>query len=106
MKIRGLCCTVLALAGSPLTLADPLGFEFSTSVSSGLIDRGETLATLNNETSFTLAQPLQFGEVYGSLYRISPIGGWPAQLKWPNLFVRTGGWLEAAFMPPSPYKAA
>lgn len=75
MKIRGLCCTVLALAGSPLTLADPLGFEFSTSVSSGLIDRGETLATLNNETSFTLAQPLQFGEVYGSLYRISPIGG-------------------------------
>jgi hypothetical protein len=55
MKIRGLCCAVLALAGSPLAMADPLGFELSTSVSSGLIDRGETLATLNNETSFTLA---------------------------------------------------
>ena len=32
--------------------------------------------------------------------------GWPAQLKWPNPFGRTGGWLAAAFMPPSPYKAA
>ena len=31
---------------------------------------------------------------------------WTAQLKWPNLFGRTGGWLVAAFMPPSPYKAA
>ena len=31
---------------------------------------------------------------------------WPAQLNWPNLFGRTGGWLVATFMPPSPYKAA
>ena len=51
------------------------GVEATTGISSGLIDRGETLATLNNETSFTVARTLHFGEVYGSLYRISPVGG-------------------------------
>jgi len=34
------------------------------------------------------------------------VADWPAQLNWPNLFGRTGGWLVAAFMPPSRYKAA
>lgn len=75
MKIRGLICAVMVLAGSPLAFADPWGYEATTSISSGLIDRGEALATLNNEASFTVARALQFGEVYGSLYRISPIGG-------------------------------
>lgn len=51
----------------------------------------------------------------GALYRFAEvivytideaIGDWPAQLNWPNLFGRTGGWLVATFMPPSPYKAA
>ena len=39
-------------------------------------------------------------------YRNDYDADWPAQLNWPNLFGRTGGWLVAAFMPPSLYKAA
>ena len=75
MRAREFFFAIVVLAGSPAAIADSWSAEASSSISSGLIDRGETLATLNNETSFTLARVLGGGEFYGGLYRISPLGG-------------------------------
>jgi len=75
VRVRECICATVFLAGAPAALAERWSTEASTAISSGLIDRGETLATLNNETSFTLARTFETGEVYGGLYRISPIGG-------------------------------
>lgn len=61
------------LAAGPAA-ADPLELEASAGLSSMLIDRGETLATLNNEIELIAAKPTDWGGVYGALYRISPIG--------------------------------
>ena len=70
---RAIGAAVLLIA-VPCAQAEPWAIEGSTSLSSGLIDRGETLATLNNETSFSLTRETDFGGVYAGLYRISPIG--------------------------------
>ncbi|MFN3211699.1 MAG: hypothetical protein ACE37M_01220 [Henriciella sp.] len=67
-------CAAMVLAGTPVATAEGWSAEASTSVSSGLIDRGESLATLNNETSVTLTRSLDLGDVYGGIYRITPLG--------------------------------
>lgn len=72
--LRQLVCAVLVFFSLPLSFAENWGVEVSTGVSSNLIDRGETLATLNNETSVTVVRALNVGEVYGGIYRISPLG--------------------------------
>lgn len=54
--------------------ADPIEIEASAGVSSMLIDRGETLATLNNELSLTVSKEVSSGSIYGALYRITPLG--------------------------------
>lgn len=73
-SLRQLSCAALVLAAAPGALAEPWAWEGSTSLSTSVIDRGETLATLNNETSFTVSRAAPVGEIYGGLYRISPIG--------------------------------
>lgn len=68
---------ISALALLPVqqfAFADPVEFEASAGVSSMLIDRGETLAKFNNEISLTIAQPASLGTLYGSVYRITPLG--------------------------------
>lgn len=45
-----------------------------TGVSSKLIDRGESLADLNAEAAMTAEFDLGAGALYGSIYRITPLG--------------------------------
>jgi hypothetical protein len=74
-SVGGLIATI-ALAGlGGAALAEPIELEFSAGVSTLLIDRGESLATTNNEFGLTISHQTSIGGVYTSLYRITPIGG-------------------------------
>ena len=64
------------LAGMTFTAqAEGTSVEVGTAFSTLLIDRGESLATINNEFTATIAQDTSVGSVYAALYRISPFGG-------------------------------
>jgi hypothetical protein len=63
---------VVAMLGA--AAAEPIEFEASAGFSSMLIDRGETLATLNNELDLSITQPMKTGSLYAGLYRITPLG--------------------------------
>lgn len=74
-RVCTLASVAIFLAATPVITAEPLSVEASTSIASGLIDRGETLARLNNETDLTFIRAFDSADVYASIYRISPIGG-------------------------------
>ncbi|MCR9194496.1 MAG: hypothetical protein NXH88_07175 [Hyphomonas sp.] len=68
--------SVTAFAGCAEAVAnEALELEVSAGVSTLLIDRGESLATTNNELGLTISRKTSVGDVYASLYRITPLGG-------------------------------
>ena len=54
--------------------ADPIELEATTSVSSSNIDRGETLALMNNETEIQFVKSTQLIDMSVGISRITPIG--------------------------------
>lgn len=54
--------------------AQDVEFELGAGLSTQLIDRGESLATFNNELALGVSRATDFGAIYGALYRISPLG--------------------------------
>lgn len=76
LKLVTAFATMAAFAGlTNVAQAEGTSVEVGTGFSTLLIDRGESLATTNNEFSLTVTQDTTIGGVYGGLYRISPIGG-------------------------------
>ena len=64
----------MLLGSAGQALADPIELEAGAGLSSMLIDRGETLATFNNELEISATQPVDWGGIYASVYRITPLG--------------------------------
>lgn len=64
----------LLLGSTGQAMADPIELEAGAGLSSMLIDRGETLAAFNNELEIIATQPTDWGGIYASVYRITPLG--------------------------------
>jgi len=67
--------SALTILLTPCALAEPdIVVTLDAGLSTQLIDRGETLAMNNAETAITVETTLGNGALYGSIYRISPLG--------------------------------
>ncbi len=80
MKLVTAFATMAAFAGlTNVAQAEGTSVEVGTGFSTLLIDRGESLATTNNEFSLTVTQDTTIGGVYGGLYRIHRLAVRPAR---------------------------
>lgn len=75
MPYRYLILSSVVLGSAAIATADPeIAITIDGGVSTHLIDRGETLALLNNEAAITAEIDLASGAAYAAIYRITPIG--------------------------------
>lgn len=73
-NLFGVVFTAVGLSALTLPATAETSVSIDTSVSTLLIDRGEALATLNNDFAITAQTSIGGGAGYVSVYRISPLG--------------------------------